>query len=271
MLYFIYSFQHTYIAPGSWNGMTRLLYNPSVLYFDSLEHLPYALILLFALLTVAVPPVILLAFYQTKCFQKFMSCIHLQRILSIHIFVDLLQGCYRNGLNGGYDLRFTASLYMVLRIAVLLTYVGCNNTTFTNCDTLLTFIWVLSLLLFFALARPYKDQRMNILDSLLLAGLAVINILLCSISYSVEYKTLNLLVLFLVLIIIASPQAVLLTYILYKLCGYLLKFKFPCIKRCFERVSGGRLNASHAADIELTESLPDRVDHPYNYCDNHDF
>lgn len=205
VLYFMYSFQHTYRAPGGWNRMTRLLYNPSVTYFHLSEHLPYALVLLFTLLTVAVPPVLLLAFYQTKLLQRILSCVHLQHKLSIHIFVDLFQGCYRNGLDGGYDLRFTASFYIILRIAVLLTYIGCNNTSFTSCDTLLMFIWVFLLLLFFSIVRPYKDQCMNVVDSLLLAGLELIYLLLCSTSYSVENKTFNLLMLVLVLIIMTCP------------------------------------------------------------------
>ena len=266
VLYFMYSFQHTYRAPGGWNGMTRLLYNPSVTYFHPSEHLPYALVLLFTLLTVAVPPILLLAFYQTKLLQRILSCVHLQGKLAIHIFVDLFQGSYRNGLDGGYDLRFTASFYIILRIAVLLTYGGCNNTSYTSCDTLLVFIWVFLLLLFFSLVRPYKHENMNILDSLLLASLAMINLLLCSISYNIENKAFNLLILVLVLIIITFPQVILFIYVVYKLCC--------CFSHCNvsnARTRGELVSTSSPAVIELSESLPDRFDHPYGYHEKDDF
>ena len=270
VLYFMYSFQHIYTVGSGWNGTPRLLYNPAVTYFNTAEHLPYAVVLMFTLLIVGIPPVLLLAFYQTRCFHRVLSCFRVQRTLSIFIFVDLSQGSYKNSLNGGCDLRFTASLYLILRIAVLLTYVGCNSTKFVSCDTVLMFLWVFLLLLFFALVRPYKDQRMNILDSLMMAGLALINLLLCSTSQNFENKTLNLFVLSLVLVIVAIPQLVLFVYLFYKVCRYLTKLQ--CSRRYFERVSSRQLRnivSSSVSDQEkLWESLPDRVDNPYNYCND---
>ena len=271
VLYFLHSFQRTYRASVGWNNTPKLLYNPGVMYFDIVNHLPYTLILLFLLLVVAIPPVIVLAFYQTKCFQKIMSCIRLHKVLSIYIFVDLFQSYYKDGLDGSCDLRFTASLYMVLRILVLMSYIGCSDTTYASCETVLTFIWVFLLLLFFALVRPYKDQRMNILDSLLLAGLALINVLLSCISESAEYKTLNLFVLTLILIIIAIPQTILFIYLCYKFCNRLIKH--GCVKlQCFKSVRTKQHSTKSSKYVELFESLPDRVDNPYKYChDSADF
>ena len=271
VLYFMYSFQYTYRASSGWNDTASLLYNPAVPYFHPVNHLPYALILLFTLLTVAIHPVLLLAFYQIRLFQKIMTCVHLHKRLTIHIFVDLFQGCYKNGLSGTYDLRFTASLYMLARILVMLSYIGCNNTTFANCETLLVFIWVFLLLLFFALVRPYKDQRMNVVDSLLLSGLALISLLLLSTSLSIEHKTFNLFAMILVLVIIAIPQVVFFSYILYKVCISLNKFQYT--KQYIARVRGKTIGITmkSVTKIEstgLTESLPDRIDNPYRYRDD---
>ena len=236
-----------------------------------MNHLPYALILLFTLLTIVIPPILLLALYQSRLFQRIMTCIHLHKSLTIHIFVDLFQGCYKNGLNGTYDLRFTASLYMLARILVILSYIGCNNTTFASCETLLVFIWIFLLLLFFALVRPYKDQRMNVVDSLLLAGSALINLLLCFTSLSTEHKTFNLFVLVLVLVIIAIPQVLFFSYIFYKFCTCFNKLR--CTKQCVTQVKSKATNITWRSvrdvdNIELTESLPDRIDNPYSFMDN---
>ena len=270
--YFIFSFQDTHHAASG--SETRLLYNPVVNYFNPSHHLPYAFVFLFTLFTVALPPVFFLAFYQTRCFQRLLSCLRLQRSLSIYIFVDLFQSCYKNGLNGSYDLRFTSSLYLILRIAVLVTYVGCNCTTFATCNTMFMFFWVFLLLLFFSLVRPYKDQRMNVLDSLMMAGLALVNLLLSSTSQNTENKTLNLIVLIFVLIIIAIPQAVFFSYLFYKLCCRLVKLQ--CVKRYFERVKRNRISSIISSvtteQSELCESLADRIDNPYSYChDVNDF
>ena len=271
VLYFLYSFQRTYSASTGRKNSPYLLYNPEVMYFDPVNHLPYALLLIFTFLVVAIPPVLVLAFYQTKCFQKIISSIHLHKTLSIYIFVDLFQSCYKDGLDGNYDLRFTSSLYMILRILVLITYVGCNDTAYTGCKSMLTFVWVFLLLLFFALVRPYKDQRMNILDSLLLAGLALINALISCTSENTEYKTLNLVLLTVVLILIAIPQAVLLIYLFCKLSNRLIKH--CCIKlHCLPSVSSKQPSTRSSAYVELSESLLDRIDDPCSYChDSTDF
>lgn len=272
-LYFLYSFQHTYSTPTGWSKTTYLLYNPEVGYFDSINHLPYALILIFTLLIVAIPPVLVLAFYQTKGLQKVMASIHLHKTLSIYIFVDLFQSCYKDGLDGSYDLRFTASLYMILRMLFLITYIGCSDTAFVSCESMLSFVWVFLLLLFFALARPYKDQRENIVDSLLLAVLALISVLISFVSQNTENKALNVFVLAVVLILIAIPQAILLIYMFYKLCNCLIKY--CCIKlHLFQSVSRKQPNArsSESVYVELSESLPDRIDNPYSYShDSEDF
>ena len=265
----MYSFQHTYRASSGWNDTASLLYNPAVPYFHRVNHLPYALILLFTLLTIVIPPILLLALYQSRLFQRIMTCIHLHKSLTIHIFVDLFQGCYKNGLNGTYDLRFTASLYMMLRIAVLLSYIGCNYTTFASCETVSMFIWIFLLLLFFALVRPYKDQYMNVVDNLLLAGLALISVLLCSTSLSIEHKTFNLCVLVVVLLIVAIPQVVFFVYLIYKFCTCLNKLQ--CTKRYIKQVRSKQVSFKLNA-VANAESLPYRIDNPCSLgYDSNDF
>jgi hypothetical protein len=274
-LYFLYSFQRTYSASSGRSNTTYLLYNPEVAYFDSTNHLPYAFILIFTLLVVAIPPMLILAFYQTKRFQKIMTSIHLHKTLSVNIFVDSFQSCYKNGLDGSYDLRFTASLYMILRMLFLITYVGCSDTALASCESMLSFVWVFLLLLFYALVRPYKDQRMNILDSLLLAMLALISVLITFASQNTANKALNVFVLAVVLTLIAIPQAILFIYVFCKLCSHLMKYR--CVKlRCFQIVSSKQQNAksleSVNMDLPFSESLPDRIDNPYSYChDSQDF
>lgn len=141
----------------------------------------------------------------------------------ISTFVDLFHGCYKDGTSGMHDLRFTAGLYLSIRLVVLLSLILCNFSIHNSCETVSVFLWVFLLLLFIALVRPYKDQQMNFLDSLLLAGLAVICVLFTSIYPTVKNHHINVLMLIVIFIIIGMPQAVLITYVAFKICPYLCK------------------------------------------------
>ena len=48
-----------------------------------------------------------------------MSKCHLD-FISVNIFVEKVHNCYRNGLDGGRDLRSFSGLYFFLRMAVFL-------------------------------------------------------------------------------------------------------------------------------------------------------
>ena len=267
-LYFLLSGQHTYSAnAGEWNRASVLLYNPAVSFFHPLYHLPYIFILLFIFLIVALPPVLLLAFYQTSSCQKILTCIGLHKMPSTHIFVDLFQGCYKDGTSGNYDLRFTASLYLAAIMVTMFSYVGCSYSTYANCALVSVFTWTFLLLLFFALVKPYKDQCMNVLDSLLLAGTTVVSVLLAVTSHSIEHKAFNLLALIIVLVIIAIPHVVLCSYLLYKLLNCVQK------RECFQQFATWMPDTfkekQKVEPIELTESLPHRIDNPYRNEDSY--
>lgn len=263
VLHFVYSFQHTYNASTVENPTSVLLYNPAVSYYHVSYHLPYALIMLLTLIVVAIPPVLFLAFYQTRPFQKLLTCFRINKLPSVQIFVDRFQSCYKDGINGTHDLRFTASFYLVLRLSIFVGSVGCNYSSLVNCELTLTFVLVFLLLLFYCLVRPYKDQRMNVLDSLLLAGLAMICFLFLGTVRKPDFVDFNLAALILILIIIAVPQVVLFIYLVLKLFKYLSKLKF-CQR--LKRKMNLKLNINsftRMRSAEFTDSLPDRVDNPY--------
>ena len=233
-LYYVLSFQYTYRLGSGPNQSASLLYDPSVQYFHPLNHLPIALVLLFIFLAVVAPPIILLTFYQFRAFHVILICLHLHKFPSIHIFVDLFHGYFKDGTCGSYDLRCSASLYLLLRIAVLLGFVGCNSTLLASCSLMLSFAVTFILLLFFAIFRPYKDERMNVIDCLFLGGLTLISFLLIAASMNDEYKIFNAVILSTVLVIVVTPQTLLYGCLLYKLCSCL--FKLQCFREFVMRL-----------------------------------
>ena len=258
-LYFLLSGQETYSLPANETNRV-LLYNPGVPYFHPLHHLPYVIVLFSVLLVVAAPPILVLAFYQFVTFQMVLTYLGLNNMPSVHIFVDLFQGCFKDGTNGSYDLRYTSSLYLITTVIAMISFVGCSFSTYESCSLVCVFTMAMLLLLFFALLRPYKNQRMNILDSLLLASAAVISFLLASMSKNIEHQAFNVFSLITILIIIAIPHAILAGYFLHKL------FKVVLRRKSFQQfVAAIMLRRRRESElIEIIESLPDRIDNPYS-------
>ena len=211
--YFIYAFQPAYMMDADMSHRKVLLYDPEVAYFG-LDHIPYVVINLVVLLVLVLTPAIVLALYQFQLFQK---CLRLFRCkcVSLRVFVDLFQGYYKDGTGGTKDLRFTASLYLFLRLGLLFAYVMCGFTDFVNCDTLIFILIILAALLFIILAQPYKNIMLTKVDSVLLLLLIFTGVLFGSVSQNTD-TSVNAIVLSCVLILVSVPQIIFYSFLLYK-------------------------------------------------------
>ena len=191
------------------NSSQYLMVAPTVPYFGN-EHLPFAILAIAVLSTfIALPPLLLLI-YPTITFQKMLGCLKI-RWPALHIFADVFQGCYKNRTDGKYDYRWFAALYFILRVVIFLVRTlkpeGLSWTISTVC------FGIGSLL--FALLRPYKKNWLNVLDSLILALLALISLW---ILYSFEthekwFQSAGLLT--------ALPLVYFVIYIAYRLLSWL--------------------------------------------------
>ena len=122
-------------------------------------------------------PVILLVLYPVRLFQRCLSKFRLDYVF-IRIFVERYYSCYKDGLDGGRDMRSFAGFYFLLR------YLLCLSASLSYHSKLLSSIPSTSSLVFISAAmlvsliRPYKRTYMNVLDTLLLSLLAAISHLL---------------------------------------------------------------------------------------------
>ena len=122
---------------------------------------------------------LLLILYPFKWFRDmffFSKCGFLNQA-SITIFVEKFHSCYRNGLNGGRDMRSFSGLYFVVRILAPFHFLTRRFISQWTYKAILTS----SATMLIALVRPYKKTYMNVLDSLLLSTFAI-NCHLLSIS-----------------------------------------------------------------------------------------
>ena len=146
--------------------------------FGSRNHLLFAIpaAILFSIYIIFLP--VLLTFYPLKLFKSCLSKCRLN-FISVNIFVEKVHKCYRDGLDGGRDLRSFSGLYFFLRIALYLLGPLSDSLLKINNNIWMTdAIWFPTGTVFMitaltvALIKPYQKNYMNYLDALLLSNIA---------------------------------------------------------------------------------------------------
>ena len=137
----------------------------------SKQHIPYALLGLTVLIMLLVLPFMLFIVYPMRCCQR--SCVQSlgNRALLRH-FVELFQGCFKDGTEGTRDYRAFAIFYFALRFIMFVTHmVGYGGRP--RISFLLPGIMLLIASLVILTLRPYKKGVYNIVDGVMLACAAV--------------------------------------------------------------------------------------------------
>ena len=159
---------------GVVHGYTYVTNTDLTMIYGSLGHLAYLIPSLLICFVLVVLPTLLLLLYPFKLFRRCLSLCRLDG-LALKYFVERFYACYRDGLDGGRDMRSFAALYFILRpmiavsSSVVSLFMVSNNDPYFPRNVILT---VAALLI--ALCRPYKKTYMNVLDSLLLAHFGLI-------------------------------------------------------------------------------------------------
>ena len=107
-----------------YNIQLKTSFDYSVAY-GSINHLIFAIpaAILFSIYIILLP--LLLTLYPFKLFRSCLSKCRLD-FISMNIFLEKVHSCYRNGLDGGRDLRSFSGLYFFLRMAVFLIGLLCS-------------------------------------------------------------------------------------------------------------------------------------------------
>ena len=153
----------------SWFGIEIVPYfNPTISYMHGEQ--VWLFILSISVLIFAAVPTVLLFVYPCKCFQKRIQ-IWRRRWLPVRTFMDIFQGCYQNGTNGTRDFRYFSGLYLICRLPIILSaLVGLVPGAMTA----VAVYTILAILV--AYLRPYRKNRYNILDTIMLLLLITIHV-----------------------------------------------------------------------------------------------
>ena len=154
------------------------LFNQGDVAFLHSQHLPYACLALFFLLTFTLVPMLLLFLYPCSCFQVCLNRTGCSCQL-LHTFMDVFQGHYKDGTNGTRDLRFFSGLYLLLRVIVYASTV----LTYQIASYAYTTVIIAGLAISVALARPYKKHIYNVIDTCFLAVTHLLFVTLTPLSF----------------------------------------------------------------------------------------
>ena len=248
---------YTDLASRGYKYNRTVVFRQGEVEYFSKEHLPYALPALFCLATiVAIPPILLIIY--PLCY-KVLALFNLSEskyigyvskfipILKLKPLLDSFQSCFKD------NLRFFAGLYFVYRISLLATSFTSGLGQFY---TVLE-IQLIVMLAIHSLAQPYEKRWHNILDTLFIADLAIINGMTfyhyTRVSSGLDYQH--------ILVVTTSIQLVLIYLPMFYMVGYVAVYIAPKIKSVVMR------NKLNQPDLLDDDELPARLTH-YNFSSN---
>ena len=204
--------------------LLRLIYSfvvyiqPNIQYFSK-EHAPYAIIGALVLFVFGLLPALLLAAYPSRRLRSLL-CIHRlggHSNAALNIFMEKFYGSYRDGLDGGRDMRIFASLHLFIRLLILLLGIWISPTIFCGICCVLVL-----------LVKPCKESFMYNTDGFILGLMTLHSYLLLDFKW---YNTVNSFYVWSALISAYLPLLIICANLipLYKLKAIVLKFS--CCKK----------------------------------------
>ena len=141
---------------NSTGGLThswRLYYDANLIYFGK-EHLPYAILAIASLVFFVLFPILLLALYPFRWFQKLLNLFPFRWYI-LHTFVDSFQGCYKDGtVEGTRDCRWFSSLFFLLRVIIFFVASSMRTWSFFAISAL----GIVMLAILLVTVQPFKED-----------------------------------------------------------------------------------------------------------------
>lgn len=196
--------------------------------YGSREHLLFGIPAILLCCIFNIFPALILILYPVRRFRTCLSNCRLDGLV-LNTFVEKFYLCYRNGLDGGRDMRSFAGLYFIVRPLPFITGPIASILMISNNDPYLprSIVFVATSLVI-ALCWPYNKMYMNVLDSLLLAHFGLMCHLIS--SYSGFQYTDNFVYTFLA--VVALPFVCFMLFFIQRAFRKILK------SSGFERLSG---------------------------------
>ena len=244
-------------SEGDRSSTLNAYYDPSVP-CNSPEHIGLAVLAAVILCLFNILPALLLVLYPIKAFRVCLFKCKLDR-LAIATFVNKFHGCYRDGLDGGRDMRSLSGLYFFIRI--LLSYVYWIFLPFLPKSWLSYAIFYTAIAFLICYLKPYKNAYMNILDVAFLIILSLLSLLLTADYFKAQAIEIFILILIpagLLILFIISKQLIsrLFSWMIIK--QKLATFCCKCCKK-IRSINTTENVHSRPADNDLQQSITSTI------------
>ena len=208
----------------SYTDQTSFLYaDPSIHQF-SRQHLPYLLFSTIALFTFCFIPTILLCLYPTKFFRRLLQCcLPLRWQYGLGVFMDAFQGYYKDGRDRTRDFRAASSIHLILVSLIVYRTVYINRYV-RSYELSYTHQCLVAASLFYALARPCRQCRANIIQSLMYFLTAVVIQFIISCTYHCRKRSWNKYLS--MLLCLLTPHVILYAYVVYKISKTFINYSY---------------------------------------------
>ena len=211
-------------------------------YCFSNRHLPFAIIAIIIILVFVVLPSLVIVLYSTKACRSCLSKCRCNGSIGVmfNTFMEKFHGCYRDGLNGGSDMRIFSGLFLFLRIIVLTQY-EMHHLFSIGSPRFFEIILFSSTAYLIALAKPYKKRCHNTVNTLMLALLAFRSLLNYTYTHVHDSLTENYYkrtFAVSILVVTMFPQVIFWTFIILTLVFTTNRLKAMMMKleHCFKRL-----------------------------------
>ena len=149
--------------------------DPAITYFSG-KHIPFVLFGTLSLILTLILSAFLLTLYPIRAFRSLLlRCRcggHFKA--SLGIFIEQFHHCYRDGLDGGRDMRSFAGFHFLLRVLAFITAGGLPSHTYGISSWMVAYVLFIVSMLLIAAVKPFKEAYMNIVDILILANLSIV-------------------------------------------------------------------------------------------------
>ena len=190
--------------------------------FGHRKHIYIMIFSICILFFIVMPPILILMFYPTRVFGKLQGHLSPRMNLSLFIFVNTFQGCYKDGTNGTRDYRTFSGGYLALCVLLLVIQSSTSSLIEVNdrepmLSRQIPIFMLIALLVANAVLRPYKSEVANHSVVTLLALMIVCYTLLNVFDSATTH---TIIIVFIALL--SLPHCVFYGYVVYRL-GKLLK------------------------------------------------
>ena len=136
--------------------------------YFSKTHAPYGVLGLLVCLLFVILPLVLVLLYPTRLFPKLFSCCGVRRLQALRTFMEVFQGCYKDGVSNGSnrDYRSLAGLHLVGRLLAC----ACLARRNSNYSFGQHYSWLLTAVIFslasvlYAILKPFHQWSHNIIN-----------------------------------------------------------------------------------------------------------